>query len=185
MLANQTALVDIAKQQSANAKDLFTLAEPGYNIAEQTYQELATGDPARLEQFSAPVAQQASQATAGAKKNILDTAPAGGERNLALEAADLGKAQAVTNAASGAYLGSPNALAALAGQGVGQSIQSASTGIQGYSAGSQTLGSLGGLQIQEQQVQAEEKGNMLGAAGSLGGGIAEGIGEAGSIAAFF
>ena len=173
MLANQTALVDIAQGQAANAKTLFDLTEPGLVSAEQFYQKLNTGDPQAIFQATAPVAQQASEAGSGAKANILASAPAGGERNLALEAVDANKANIVSKAAAGSYLSSPNALGQLAGQGVGESTAAASAGISGYNAANQGLSSLGGLQIEEQKVQAEEKGNVLGAIGGVASDAAE------------
>lgn len=171
MLANQTALVNIAQQQSANAQTLFGVTEPGLQTAEQFYQSLATGDPAAIMRATAPAAEFSAQAAAGAKKNIMDTAPSGGERNLALEAVDAGRASDITKTGTAASLGGPNALAALAGQGVGESISAAGTAVSGLSSANQGLASLGGLQINEQQIQAEEKGNVLGA---LGGALGTG-----------
>jgi hypothetical protein len=95
--------------------------------------------------------------------------PAGGEKNLALEMTDVNRAAQVSGAASNASLNAPNALAALAGQTIPESTASASAGTSALSAGSQTLSSLGGMQVQEQQIGAEEKGNMLGAVSKVAG----------------
>ena len=68
---------------------------------------------------------------------------------------------------SEAYLKAPAALASLAGQGVGESISAAGTGVSGLSAASSGLASLGGLQIEQAQFQAQQKGSMLGGLGTI------------------
>ena len=84
-----SALTALAQQQGANANTLFNLTEPGMATAENFYQVLASGDPTAIARAIAPATQQISQATAGAKQNIMTNAPAGGEKNLALEQADV------------------------------------------------------------------------------------------------
>jgi hypothetical protein len=169
MLSNETALVNIAQQQETNAQQLFGLTEPGLGTAESFYTTLASGDPTAIMQAIAPTAQAAGQASAQAKSNIMANAPAGGEKNLALEMTDVNQAAQVSKAASGASLSAPNALAALSGQGIGESISSATAGTSALGTGSQTLASLGSLQLQGQQINAEEKGSQLGALGGLAG----------------
>ncbi len=176
LLSDENALVSLAGQQTANAQTLFSAAEPGFQTAENYYSALASGDPASITRAIAPAAQQANQASTGAKANILATSPAGGEKNLALEMTDVAKGQQVGQTAGGAYTGSFNALGGLAGQGIGESTAAAGTGISGLSAGTTALSSLGGLQLQGQQIQMEQKGQELGAFGTL----AEVGGELGS-----
>lgn len=167
MLSNQSALVQIAQGQAKNAEQLYQLTEPGLITAEDFYSTLASGDPGAILRAISPGAQQVSEAATGARANIMANEPAGGEKNLALEQVDVGEGAQIGKMASGATVNAPNALAQLAGQGVGESISAAGTGISGYSAGSQTLASLGNLDIQEQQIQAEQKGNVLGSATGL------------------
>lgn len=167
MLQNETQLVDIATQQAANAQQLFNIAEPGFQTSENFYAALASGDPGAIMRAISPAAQQINQATAGAQADILATTPAGGERNLALEQADVAKGSQIGGLASGAYTGSFNALGQLAGQGVGESISGAGTAISGISSANQDLSSLGGLQLQGQQLQMEQKGQELGGFSSL------------------
>jgi len=161
MLQNQDALVAIAQQQSQESQQLFKTAYPGFQQAENFYGTLATGDPYAIARAIAPATQQISQATTSAKQNIMSNAPAGGEKNLALEQADVARGAEVGKVASGSFLNSFNALASLAGQGVGESISAAGTGISGYNAANQGLYNLGNLQIQQ-------KGAQLGALTSLG-----------------
>jgi hypothetical protein len=170
MLQNQTALTNIAQQQETNAQQLYGITEPGLVASEDFYEKLASGDPGAIMQAIAPAAEQTSQAAAGARSNIMSQTPAGGEKNLALEQTFINQGSQVAQAASGATLGAPNALGQLAGQGVGESISAANTGVSGLSAANSGLASLGQLQIQGQQVTAQEKGQTLGALGSLAGG---------------
>jgi hypothetical protein len=141
---------------------LFNTTAPGLATAENFYGQLASGDPYAIARAAAPQTQQIAQSTAGAKQNIMNNAPAGGEKALALEQADVSQGAQVGNVTSGAVSGSYNALAQLAGQGVGESISAAGTGISGFNSANQGLGQLGNLQIQQ-------KGAQLGALTSLGG----------------
>jgi hypothetical protein len=175
MLANETALTQIAQQQATNAEQLYKVAEPGFQTAESFYSDLATGDPGAIMRAISPAAQQINQASAGAKENILATSPAGGEKNLALEMTDVNKGAQVGSLASSGYTGSFNALGQLAGQGVGESISASGAGTSAYSAGSSSLAALGGLNLQDKQLQMEQKGQSLGGFGSL-------LSEVGSVA---
>ncbi len=184
-LANSTALVDIAKGQSENASKLFATSFPGFKKAEEYYGALSSGDPYAIFRAISPVAQQADVAAGAAKTNILNNGPAGGEKTLALEQVDVNRGAQVGDAATKGYTGSFNALAQLGGQGVGESQNAAGLGISGLNSSSSTLGSVFGEQFQQQQLQAEQKGNSLGALTSLGGDIAGAAGEAGGFATLF
>src|SRR5271170_790849 len=81
---NENQLLQIANQQNTNAQQLYSLTEPGLGTAESFYSKLASGDPMAIQQAIAPAAQQITQASEGATKNIMETTPAGGEKNLAL-----------------------------------------------------------------------------------------------------
>jgi hypothetical protein len=96
-------------------------------------------------------------------------APAGGEKNLALEMTDVNRAAQISKTASGASTGANNALGQLAAQGIGESTSEAGTAIGGLSASSSTLSSLGNYEIQQQELQMEQKGQALGAFGGLVG----------------
>lgn len=161
MAANSSALVQLAQTQSARSGQLFNATFPGLNSAESFYQSLASGSPYAISTATAPAVAQLAASTAGAKQNILNNAPAGGEKNLAIENADVNQGAQIGRLTSGAYTGSFNALASLAGQGVGESISSAGTAISGYNSANNALGNLGNLQIQQ-------KGAQLGALTSLG-----------------
>ena len=161
MLQNQNALVQLAQQQASRSGQLFNATFPGLQSAEQFYGSLASGSPYAISTATAPAVAQIAAATQGAKQNILNNAPAGGEKNLAIEQADVNQGAEVGKTATSAFLGAPNALASLAGQGVGESISSAGTAIGGYNSANNALGNLGNLQIQQ-------KGAQLGALTSLG-----------------
>lgn len=183
--SNEQALVSLASQQNANSQQLFNQTAPGLTAAENFYSSLATGNPASIATASAPAIQQITQATAGAKQQILNNAPAGGEKNLAIENADVAQGAKIGDVTSGAYLNSYNALAQLAGQGINQSISAAGTGISGLSSANTALGQIGQQQIEAEQMQAQQKGASLGALSSLGGSIFEGAGAAGGFGSLF
>jgi hypothetical protein len=169
MLANQTGLEQIAQEQEKNSQQLYNLTEPGLVSSENFYQTLQSGDPGAIMRAIAPTAQASNEAAAGAKANIMANSPAGGEKNLALESVDINRGAQIASTASGASMGANNALAQLAGQGVGESISASSGATGAYSAGSQTLSSLGSLNIQDQQLNMQKKGQTLGAVGGLMG----------------
>jgi hypothetical protein len=161
LTTDETALVGLAGQQASNAQQIYNLEEPGLQQSTNFYESLASGDPAAIMRAIAPTAQATSQATAGAKANIMANDPAGGEKNLALELADVNRGRQIASTASGASIGAENALAKMGTQGVGLSEGLAGEAIGGYgAASSSTLGS-GGLQLQSQQLQMEQKGQSL------------------------
>jgi hypothetical protein len=168
-LANQTALTQIAGEQEQNAQQLYNLTEPGLVQSENFYQSLASGSPAAIMRAIAPAAQQTAQASAGAKANILANDPAGGEKNLALESVDVNRGAQIASSASGATLAAPNALGQLAGQGIGESISSGSAATGSLSASNQGYNNLQNQYFQGQQLQMQQKGQTLGAAGGLAG----------------
>ena len=181
-IQNSDALTKIAQQQNLQSQQLFNESNPGFVQAEQQYATLASGDPYAIARTVAPQTQQIAKATAGAKQNIMNNAPAGGEKALALENADVAQGAQVGNVSSGAVAGSFNALAQLAGQGTSEGISSAGAAISGLGASNQGFGQVGQQQIEAQQLQAQQKGQTLGAIGSLGGDFATYLGDA-SIAA--
>jgi hypothetical protein len=181
LLSNETALTGIAEQQNTNAQQLYQASFPGFQSAEQFYGALSTGDPYAIARAISPATQQITEQADAAKANILRNSPAGGEKNLALEQVDVNRGAAVGGTATNAFLGSYNALAQLAGQGINENISSAGVGVSGLSAGSQSLQGLGQLQLEGQEIQAQQKGSTLGAFSSLAGSGAE-LGSAGKIA---
>jgi hypothetical protein len=183
--ANETALVQLAQQQNQRSGQLFNETFPGLSTAESFYGSLATGDPGAIARATQPATQQITQATQSAKQNIIQNAPAGGEKNLALEMADVNRGAQVGNVTSNAFLSAPNALASLAGQGIGEAGNFANTAISGLGSANSALGNLGSLQIQQYQAQQQAKGSTLGALSSLGGAVFEGAGAVGGFGALF
>ena len=97
--------------------------------------------------------------------------PRGGAKDLAAQEAQISKSGAIGSTESQAYLGAFPALASLAGQGVGLSINEvtqALSGFQGASSSNQALG----------QMQGAGKAETLGFLGSLGQSAATGAGLA-------
>lgn len=151
-----------ANQSAAEGGALFNLALPGLEQSESYYGKLASGDPAALARANAPAIQQIGSATTGAKKNITQDMPRGGERNLALEEADLSQGAQISNLTTGSYVGSFGSLAGLGGQNVSQGNAATATGIQGMNAAANQYGQL-------QQLSNEQKATSLGFIGSLAG----------------
>lgn len=160
--SDTTALTQIALGQAQNANSLFQSSMPGFQTAESFYSALASGDPYAIARATAPENQQITAASTSAKQNIQNNNPAGGEKNLALENVDVSQGAQVGKAATSGYTGSFNALAQLSGQGVGEALGGTSQAITGLNSANSGLSTIAGL-------QAEQKGNSLGAFASLGG----------------
>jgi len=161
-LANSTALTQLAQQSGANANQLFQASFPGFQSAENFNQTLSTGDPYAIAQAVAPADQQIAAATTGARQNILNNAPAGGEKNLALEQASVNQGAQTGSVASQGYLNSFNNLAQLAGSGISLGNQSLGSATSAYGTSNS-----GYNNVFNQGV--EQKGSTLGALGGLAG----------------
>jgi hypothetical protein len=159
------------KQSAAEGTTLFNLALPGLQQSETYYTKLASGDPAALARANAPAIQSIGSATDSAKKNITQDMPRGGERNLALENADLSQGAQISQLTTGSYTGAFPSLASLGGQNVSQGTAATSTGLQGMNAAANQYGNL-------QQLSNEQKSTQLGFISSLAG---AGAGIAGAI----
>jgi hypothetical protein len=170
-LANSNSLVQLAQQQAGNSAQLFQTAMPGYAAATDFYTALSTGDPYAIARATAPANQQITAASTGAKQNILNNAPAGGEKNLALENVDVSQGAQVGKTASEGYLNSFNALASLSGQGMGASQGAARLATSQYGAANQGFGQVGSEALQQ-------KGQTMGA-------ISAGVGDAAAVAGSF
>jgi hypothetical protein len=164
-IGEANALTGLLNQQSTNSNSLFNLAFPGQQVAENAAETLASGDPYAISRLISPQTQQITQAATGAKQNIINNAPAGGEKNLALENVDVQQGGQVGALATQGVNNAYNSLAQLGQSGIGQSQNAASTAI---SAGSSAAGIYGNA-IQE---NIQQKGATLGAFGALGGDIA-------------
>jgi hypothetical protein len=168
-LADQNALTSLAQQQGANSNTLFNLGLPGLQTSENQAATLASGDPDAIAKLVAPAAQQVQTATAGAKQNILNTAPAGGAKDLAIENADVQQGGQIGALASQGYNNSFNTLAQLGGANVSSSQNAAGIASSGFNSAS----NIGSTLFSENQ---EQKGATLGMFGTLGGDAASGIG---------
>jgi hypothetical protein len=159
---NITALTNIAQQAQGQSNQLFGAAFPGFQAAENHAATLASGDPSAIARAIAPATQQVTQATAGAKQNILNNAPAGGEKNLALEQADVNQGAQVGALASQGFNNSFNTLAQLSGQGVSQGQTSSGLAVSGINSANSAISNL----FNQHQ---EQKGSTLGAIGGAAG----------------
>ena len=152
-LAEQMAAT--GKQETAQGATLFNLALPGLEQSESYYGKLASGDPNALARANAPAVQAITKSTDAAKKNITQDMPRGGERNLALEEAELTKGAQIGQLETGSYTSSFGSLAGLGGQNVGQGTAASSAGLQGMNAAANQYGQI-------QQINAQNKASTLG-----------------------
>jgi hypothetical protein len=174
----QTNLANImastGEQSAQEGSTLFNLALPGLQQAEGYYGKLATGDPAALARANAPAIQSITSASNSAKKNITQDMPRGGERNLALEEADLSKGAQISGLTTGSYTSSFGSLAGLGGQNVSQGTAATGTGLQGMNAAANQFGQLQQLNNEQKATQLGFFGSLAGAAGTAAGGGAFG-----------
>ena len=167
LLNNETYLTNLAGQEFDLSQRVFNLGYPGLATAENYYANIATGDPGAIARATAPAAQQITQATEGAKQNILQNTPSGGTKTLALQQADVSQGAQVGGIAAQSFLQAPQALAGLAGMTIPQSTAMAGTAVSGYGQAGQSISSLGNIEVGEQQVQAQLKGQTMGGIASL------------------
>jgi hypothetical protein len=146
------------------------IAMPGIQSSQNYWESLLHGGPA-AQAATAPYAQTIAQQTAANQKNIQNTLPSGGEKNLALAQNQTGMGQSIANLYQG--------LGPQAAQQLGNlSLGAGGVGNQGAGVGAQAGGSL--LNLAGQQAQA--KGQMWGGIGSGVGSLMGGkLGSGGSL----
>jgi len=159
-------MASTGRQSAQQGSTLFNMALPGLQQAEGYYGKLATGDPAALARANAPAIQQITGNANEAKKKISQDMPRGGERNLAMEEADLSSGAQISQLTTGSYTGAFGSLAGLGGQNVSQGNAATGTGLQGMNAAANQYGQL-------QQLNNEQKATQLGFLTSLAGTGAE------------
>ena len=164
--ASQASLADVmsatGKQSAAEGATLFNMALPGLEKSESYYGKLASGDPNALARANAPAIQNITGQSDQQLKNIMQNAPRGGARDLALSEADLSKGAAISNLTTGSYTGAFPSLASLGGQNVSQGNAATSTGLSGMNSASNQYGNL-------QQLNNDQKATQLGMFSSLAG----------------
>lgn len=139
--------------------------------AEGFYQQLASGNAADIQKATAPATEQIAANYQQAINNLKQNMPRGGAQDLAVEEAGISKAGAIGSTEAQAYLGSFPALASLAGQGIGLSVNEISQALSGFSGASSSNQALGNM-------QGAGKAETLGFLGSLGQSAATGAGLA-------
>lgn len=158
-------------QSAQQGSTLFNLALPGLQQSEAYYGKLASGDPNALARANAPAIQQITANTDAAKKNIIQDNPRGGERNLALEQADIGQGAQISQLTTGSYLQSFPSLAQLGGQNVSQGTAATGTGLQGMNAAANQYGNLQQLNNESKATQLGFITSLAGAGASVAGGL--------------
>lgn len=164
-------MVATGQQQDIEGAQLFNLGLPGLEASESYYGKLAGGDPNALARANAPAIQGITQATNSAKQNIVQNNSRGGERNLALEQADLSKGAQIGNLTTQSYTNAFPSLAQLGGQNVAQGTAATNAGTGALNMASNQYGNL-------LNINAQDKAATMGFLGSLAGGAAQ-VGAAG------
>ena len=155
-------MASTGQQSAQEGATLFNLGLPGLQRSEAYYGKLASGDPNALATANAPAIQDITGKSNQAKQNIIQDNPRGGERNLAIEEADITKGAQISNLTTGSYVGAFPSLASLGGQNVGQGNAATSTGLQGMNSAANQYGQL-------QQLDNSQKATQLGFVTSLAG----------------
>jgi hypothetical protein len=148
------ANVNLQNTEAGLLKNYSNIALPGLNTASNYWTSLLQGGPS-AQAATAPYAQTIAQQTAANQKNIQNTLPAGGEKNLALAQNQTGMGQSIANLYQG--LG-PQAAQQLQALSLGSA--GAGTGSGGVSAGA------GASNLNLAGQQANAKGQMWGGIGS-------------------
>ena len=168
----------IATDQNKSSKELYDLTKPGLDMAEGYYKKLASGDPAELQKAIAPATEKIIAGSEATKKNILDNTPRGGEQRLALEQTDIAKGAKIGDLSTQAYTGAFPALASLAGEGIGLSLNEVNAALSALGGSGTALAGAGNTvgNIANQQEAGKSStmsliGSLAGAAGTAAGGI--------------
>ena len=159
-------MASTGQQSAKEGSALFNLALPGLEKATSYYGKLASGDPNALARANAPAIQSITGQSNDALKNIMQNAPRGGARDLAISDAELSKGSQISNLTTQSYTGAFPSLASLGGQNVSQGNAATSTGLQGINSAANQYGNL-------QQLANQQKATGLGFASSLIGAGAE------------
>ena len=168
-LAN--VLAQTGQQSAQQGSTLFNLALPGLERSTSYYGKLASGDPNALARANAPAIQSITGQSNDALKNIMQNAPRGGARDLAISDAALSKGAQISNLTTGSYTNAFPSLASLGGQNVGQGNSATATGLQGMNSAANQYGNLQQLQQEQKQTQLGAITGIAGAAASFAGGI--------------
>lgn len=160
-----------AQQSAQEGGALFNLALPGLQKATSYYGKLASGDPNALARANAPAIQSITGQSNNQLSNIMQNAPRGGARDLAISDADLSKGAGISNLTTGSYTNAFPSLASLGGQNAGQANAATGTGLQGMNAAANQYGNLQQLNNEQKSTQLGAITGLAGAGASLAGGI--------------
>ena len=164
----------LLNQSQTQSNQEFQTAFPGFQTAENYYQQLASGNPQQIFAQTAPAVGQINTATQGASQQIAQNLPRGGVEQLAQANLQQSRAGQVGNLATQAYTSAFPALASLSQGGLGLSANQTANAISSGSAAS-------GSNQAVLQNQTQGKGSTLGFLGSLAGAGGE-LGSASKLA---
>lgn len=146
--------------------------------AEAFYKALSTGDPAAIQRATAPATEQIAKNYNQTATALSSEMPRGGARDLALQEAQISKEGAIGSTQAQAYLGSFPALANLAGQGIGLSLNEVGAALSAFSGASSSLTGASQSNQALANMETAGKAQTLGFLASLGNSAATGAGLA-------
>jgi hypothetical protein len=163
-------ILPIMQQEAGQSATLFGESNPGFQTAENYYQQLASGNQKQIFNAIAPAVGQINTASQGAAQNIAQNMPRGGAEQLAQAQNQNQRAGQIGSLATSAYTGSFPALAQLSGTGIGLSTNAASTAVSAGSAASSSNQALMQDMAANKGATMAFAGNVAGAGGQAAGG---------------
>lgn len=121
-----TQQLTLQKQQLAQSQQLIDAGQSAFNPAKDYWTSLLQGGQA-AQVAVAPIAEQVQATSEAGQKNILNSLPAGGERNLALAQAKIQQGSDISRLYAGVQPTAAQNLAQLAGIAGGQGVGLAGT----------------------------------------------------------
>lgn len=141
-------------------KSLLGTASSALGSAKDFWSGILQGNGTGGQQLVAPSAQKIGQVYSGNAKTLQNFMPAGGERNLALEQNQLGKASSIAGLYQNVQPYAASQLASLGGT-------AGSTGTGAGGVGTSGFGALTGYQSNQNNAKAASMGGIGGGLGSI------------------
>lgn len=150
----------IQQQQLATSNKLIDTGLSAFNPAKDYWSALLKGgQPAQV--AVAPAAQQVQASSEAAQRNIANSLPAGGERNLALAQAKLQQGSDISRLYAGVQPAAANALAQLAGSVGGQGVDVGAGASPATSSSISNLSSIGANNANNNAATASTFGSLI------------------------
>lgn len=156
--AQVAAITDIARQLSGRGDQLYNVGSGAYSDAVKYYQTLLKGNRGAMMGAVAPTAELIREQSEGARQGTLAGMGRGGMRDLALSRIGNQSQGDIARLTAGVQPGAAQALGALGGQGIGQSLEASQAAAGAH-------GSAASLELQARQFEEDlaERSKQFGA----------------------